>query len=129
MICRSRKRHFVSREIFIFEKLFANKTKNFFDKTKLLLKWLSLFEKEIQNTNVFFLNNVELTWIVKNKTFHQTIVEKTKEKNDVANDNFDDIFFDRLLNVNTFFARFDFYIKKNQHAYFLFDRFEYLRRR
>ena len=50
-------------------------------------------------------------------------------KNDVAKNNFDDIFFDRSLSVITFFARLVFRIKKNQHAYFLFDRFEHLRRR
>ena len=50
-------------------------------------------------------------------------------KNDVAKDNFNNIFFNRSLSVITFFARFVFRTKKNQHACFLFDRFEHLRRR
>ena len=47
----------------------------------------------------------------------------------LSKNNFEDISFNRSLNVITFFARFVFRIRKNQHACFLFDRFEHLRRR
>ena len=64
---------------FIVEKLFADRTEIFFDKTKLSRKWLSLLKKKTKNANVFFLKSVKLAWIVKSKKFQQTNVETTKK--------------------------------------------------